>query len=152
MDFFYRGLFSWWHRIWTLRKHTFQPLLTTDNICWSLSYRVIRLIRSDPISDFCDVWLTGGSHHPQDMLSVCRWNFPPINWHQITIKYLLVPLRLWISVFLCLLIVFLLLLYVIVSWWCTWNYETNLYIMRWIFYRVLYSWWHRIWTLRKHAL
>ena len=31
----------------------------------SLSFRAIRPIRSEPISYFCDVWLTGGSHHPR---------------------------------------------------------------------------------------
>ena len=34
------------------------------------------LIRSEPISDFFDVWLTGDSHHPQDMTSVCHWKLP----------------------------------------------------------------------------
>ena len=39
-------------------------------------FQAIRLIRSEPISDFCDVWLTGGSHHPQDRTSACLWKLP----------------------------------------------------------------------------
>ena len=42
----------------------------------SLSFQAVRLIRSKPISDFCDIWLTGGSQHPQDRTSVCRWKLP----------------------------------------------------------------------------
>ena len=43
----------------------------------SLSFRAIRLIWSEPISDFRDVWLTGDSHHLHDRASVCRWKLVP---------------------------------------------------------------------------
>ena len=47
----------------------------------SLSSGAIRL---EPIYDFCDVWLTGGSNHPQDRTSVCRWKLPQYYWYPLT--------------------------------------------------------------------
>ena len=39
----------------------------------SLSFRAIR---SEPISDFCILWLTGGSHHPRTGSQSVAGNFP----------------------------------------------------------------------------
>ena len=36
-------------------------------------FQAIRPIRLEQISDFCDVWLTDGSHHPR---TICRWKLP----------------------------------------------------------------------------
>ena len=46
------------------------------NYIFFLSFRAIRPIRSDPISDFRDVWQTGGSNHSQVGRQSVAGNFP----------------------------------------------------------------------------
>ena len=54
-------------------KNVFLALLS-QNPCF---------IRSEPISDFCDIWKRCGFHHPLNRTLVCCWKLPQLNWYPL---------------------------------------------------------------------